>query len=139
MIFPETLVASASGFKISGVDGLAPNMVVDCHYTGKDVGECLLAAGTGTEATTVTQMSGTPINTILVPVSDKVGGASPTGDDNGNDNGNSTGSGNGSGNSTSSGNGNGDKDGGNSAAGVTTGKQLMFTFGGVALGVLAIF
>ena len=126
--FPDTLIASASGYKLTGVDGLAPNMDIECRYTGKDAGECVLAAGTGAEATTVT-IPGRPNDVVLIPVSDKTGGASPTG-------GNGNGNGNGSGNSTSSGNGG---NGGNGAVGITTGKQLMLTFGGLVLGALAIF
>ncbi|KAJ8073378.1 hypothetical protein AAF712_011364 [Marasmius tenuissimus] len=115
-----TLVASASGYKMNGVGGFADS--VECRYTGKDEGECVLAAGTGTEAQTVT-VSGPPIDVIILPVSETgAAGAAPTA---------------GNGNGTSSGNQNGGN-GGNGAVGLSTGKQLMLTIGGVVLGALAI-
>ncbi|KAK1225033.1 hypothetical protein PQX77_012032 [Marasmius sp. AFHP31] len=119
-----TVVASASGFKMSGIGGgLADSM--ECRYTGENVGECVLAGGTGTEAQTAT-VTGPPIEVLVVPVSEtSAGGAAPTTPAGGN------------GNGTSSGN----QDGGNGkngAAGLSTGKQLMLTIGGVVLGALAI-
>ncbi|KAL0061760.1 hypothetical protein AAF712_011363 [Marasmius tenuissimus] len=122
--FPLTLVASASGYKLNGVDGLVDDMDVECRFTGKDVGECLTSAGTGTAAATTT-VTGAPIGTVS-----EIGGPVPTG---------------GNGNNTNVGNQNGGNDGGkddrdkDGAMGLSTGKRLILTVDGVVLGTLAIF
>ncbi|KAJ8073379.1 hypothetical protein PM082_011653 [Marasmius tenuissimus] len=124
MYLDLTLVASASGYKLNGVDGPVDDTDVECRFTGKDVGECVTSAGTGTAVATTT-VTGASIGTVS-----EIGGPVPTG---------------GNGNNTSGGNQNGgndgrkddkDKDG---AMGLSTGKQLILTVDGVVLGALAIF
>ncbi|KAK1225032.1 hypothetical protein PQX77_012031 [Marasmius sp. AFHP31] len=71
----HTLIVSASGYKLNGVEGIAGKMDLECRSTGKDVGECLIAGGTGTEAQTATvSVPWPPNDALVVPVS-ATGGA----------------------------------------------------------------
>ncbi|KAK1224558.1 hypothetical protein PQX77_012537 [Marasmius sp. AFHP31] len=128
-----TIVASASGYKahvFTVLDGLDHTQDTECRYTGKDVGECVIAIDTAaTGATTFTNAgSGNYFQVVTVseasaaaPTGGNSGGAAPT-----------TG---GNGNNTSS----DDKKDKGGAMGLSTGKQLVLTVGGLVLGALTVF
>ncbi|KAL0060257.1 hypothetical protein AAF712_012967 [Marasmius tenuissimus] len=127
----ETFVASASGYKgggeATGIDGLVHTADTECRYTGKDVGECVITVDAGaTDATTVTVTD--PATAFLVVTVSEASGTTPTG-------GRAAPTTGRNGNNTSSGD-QKDRDG---AMGLSTGKQLILTAGGLVLGALANF
>ena len=99
-------MASASGFKGIGLGGYES---IECRRTGDKVGECIYIVSDAGEVQTVTY-TGSPM-ALIVPVSEKAGGASPTG---------------GSGN-------------GNGAVGIAPGKMLVGILGGLVMGAYAVF
>ncbi|KAJ8089988.1 hypothetical protein PM082_018566 [Marasmius tenuissimus] len=140
----ETFVASASGYKAAaeytGADDLLHTLISECRYTDKDVGECVLTLGAGAAEAVASTWTGSAAKFLVVTVSE-TGAATPTG---GNSGGATPTGGNaggaapttgGNGNNTSSGN---QKDQGG-ALGLSTGKQLMLTVGGLVLGALTVF
>ncbi|KAK1231069.1 hypothetical protein PQX77_005816, partial [Marasmius sp. AFHP31] len=69
-----TIVASASGFKGNDIEGWD---TIDCRYTGDKLGECVYVAVNDGRTRSDTRI-GTPI-AVVVPVSERSEGASPTG------------------------------------------------------------
>ncbi|KAK1225041.1 hypothetical protein PQX77_012040 [Marasmius sp. AFHP31] len=112
----DTIVASASGFKGNKLGGFE---IIDCRYTGDKVGECLYVVIDEGQTQTAT-ITGSPI-ALVVPVSEKSGGAAPT----------TTGSGGGSGSS-------GSGDGKNGAMGIAPGKMFAGVLGGLIMGAYAV-
>ncbi|KAL0061769.1 hypothetical protein AAF712_011372 [Marasmius tenuissimus] len=107
----NTIVASASGFKGNKLGGWE---TIDCRYTGDKVGECAYVVIDEGQTQTAT-ITGSPV-ALIVPVSEKSGGAAPT----------TTGSGGGSGN------------GNNGAMGIAPGKMFAGVIGGLVMGAYAV-
>ncbi|KAL0570940.1 hypothetical protein V5O48_011024 [Marasmius crinis-equi] len=113
----NTIAVSASGYKGQSLEGFE---MIDCHYTGDKVGECIYVIRDSFTTETAI-ISGTAID-VVVHISDKAGGASQT----------SGGSGSSpSGNSTSN-----DKNG---AMSVSPGGMGAMALGGLLLGALVVF
>ncbi|KAJ8089984.1 hypothetical protein PM082_018562 [Marasmius tenuissimus] len=140
----KTIVASASGYKggweATGIDGLVHTADTECRYTGKDVGECVIAVDDGaTDATAVT-LSG-PATAFFVVTVSETSAAAPTGGNSGGAT--PTGGASGGAAPTTGGNGNntssGDQKDQGGALGLLMEKQLMLTVGGLVLGALTVF
>ncbi|KAL0061768.1 hypothetical protein AAF712_011371 [Marasmius tenuissimus] len=114
----NTIVASASGFKGTKMQGFD---AIDCRYTDDKAGECFYRYD-DVENGQTTLVTSTAIGIphgIVVSVSERSGGASPTDSEN-------------------VGSGSGDGNGNNGATSIAAGKMIAGVLGGLVIGAYAV-